>query len=141
MLIIMYAGYVLYCNSDSQEQCLKNKNYACTGKKAKALTNMKSESTIFLYNTDNKTLLGPFTAASEGGTEMEEGAWAADIDEHSASENVKVEWEELHLLQNAPKLLPFLNDPKTCTLSETQTQRALDILKQAPLYVHEPKTE
>jgi hypothetical protein len=137
----MYAGFVLYCNNESQEQCLKSKNYVCTGKKGSSLDKIKPDSTIFLYNSDNQTLLGPFTSSEEEGTDFEEGAWAVDIDEHSASENVKVEWEELHLLQNAPKLLPFLNDPKTCTLSETQTQRALDMLKTAPLYIHKSETE
>jgi hypothetical protein len=60
-----------------------------------------------------------------------------DIDEHSASENVKLEWENLHRLENAPKNLPFLENPKTCELSTTQTQRALDLLKEAPLYIDE----
>jgi hypothetical protein len=90
---------------------------------------------IFLYNLDNKSLLGPFTALSEGGRTVDTGAWTMNIDEHSASENVKVEWEELHKLDDAAEKLPFLNDPKTCALSTTQTQRALDLLKQAPLYV------
>jgi hypothetical protein len=70
---------------------------------------------------------------------LDAGAWAEDIDEHSASENVKLEWEELHHLMNAADKLPFLKDPKTCALSTTQTQRALDLLKQAPLYVQARK--
>jgi hypothetical protein len=60
-----------------------------------------------------------------------------EIDEHSASQNVKLEWENLHRLENAPAKLPFLESPKTCELSTTQTQRMLDLLKQAPLYIDE----
>jgi hypothetical protein len=137
----MYAGYVLFCDNQSQEQCLKQKNYACTGAKAVPLHSIKIGSIIFLYDGNAQTLLGPFTSESEGAGALQEGAWAADIDEHSASENVKVGWEELHLLQNAPKQLTFLNNPATCSLSETQTQRALDLLKQAPLYVDESKIQ
>jgi hypothetical protein len=58
-----------------------------------------------------------------------------EVDEHSASENVKLEWEELHRLENASAQLPFLEAPKTCELSTTQTQRILDLLKQAPVYI------
>jgi hypothetical protein len=135
----MYAGYVLICDNASQEQCLNRRLYVCADKKIAPQEKIKRGATIFLYNTDTKALLGPFTALGEGGEELEEGSWAIDIDEHSASENVKVEWEELHLLQNAPDELPFLKDPKTCSLSETDTQRALDMLKEAPLYVHKAK--
>jgi hypothetical protein len=131
---IMYAGYVLFCNSASQEQCLRLKLYTCADRITTPMNKVKKGSVIFLYNTETKILLGPFTAASEGGRTLESGAWAVDIDEHSASENVKVEWEELHQIENAPEKLPFLNNSKTCVLSETQTQRALDILKQAPVY-------
>jgi hypothetical protein len=135
MVGTMYAGYVFFCNNESEEQCLRQKKYACIKGSTDAAGSIPEGSTIFLYNGDKQTLLGPFTA-SEGGMIWEKGAWAEDIDEHSASANVKVGWEELHLLQNAPKQLPFLNDPKTCSLSETQTQRTLDTLKQSPLYVN-----
>ncbi|MCW4047714.1 MAG: hypothetical protein NWE99_09195 [Candidatus Bathyarchaeota archaeon] len=139
--ITMYAGYVFICNNTSQEQCLHRKLYVCTDKKIAPQEKIKRGATIFLYNTDTKALLGPFTALSEGGQELEKGSWAIDIDEHSASENVKLEWEELHLLQNASEVLPFLKNPETCTLSETDTQRALDLLKEAPRYVHDAKHE
>jgi hypothetical protein len=137
--ITMYAGYVFICNSTSQEQCLNRKLYVCTDKEIAPEEKIKRGATIFLYNTDTKALLGPFTALSEGGEELEEGSWAIDIDEHSFSENVRVDWEKLHLLQNATDVLPFLKEPMTCSLSETDTQRALDLLKAAPLYIHKAK--
>ena len=135
----MYSGYVLLCTNASQEQCLRRKLYTCTDKKNMPKEEIKIGSVIFLYNIDDKSLLGPFTALSEGAGAVDTGAWAMDIDEHSASENVKVEWETLNRLENAPEKLPFLNDPKTCALSTTQTQRILDLLKTSPFHVQERK--
>ena len=133
----MYSGYVLFCNKTSQEQCLRQKMYTCADRKTAPTEKIRVGSVIFLYNVDDKSLLGPFTALSEGGETVDAGAWAMEIDEHSASENVKLEWEDLHRLENAPVQLPFLETPKTCELSTTQTQRVLDLLKQAPLYLYE----
>ena len=133
----MYSGFVLFCSNATQEQCLRQKQYTCADKKSTPTAKIKVGSIIFLYNTDDMSLLGPFTALSEGGGTVDTGAWAMKIDEHSASENVKLEWENLHHLESAPEKLPFLKTPKTCELSTTQTQRALDLLKQAPLYINE----
>ena len=133
----MYSGYVLFCNKTTQEQCLRQKQYTCADKKTAPTAKIKVGAIIFLYNVDDKSLLGPFMALSEGGGTVDAGAWAMKIDEHSASENVKLEWEDLHRLENAPSKLPFLEAPKTCELSTTQTQRVLDLLKQAPLYIQE----
>jgi Development and cell death domain len=133
----MYSGFVLFCSNATQEQCLRQKQYTCADKKRTPTAKIKAGSIIFLYNTDDMSLLGPFTALSEGGGTVDTGAWAMKIDEHSASENVKLEWEDLHHLESAPEKLPFLKTPKICELSTTQTQRALDLLKQAPLYINE----
>ncbi|HUK85205.1 MAG TPA: hypothetical protein VLU95_05030 [Candidatus Acidoferrum sp.] len=98
---------------------------------------LKTGTVVFLYNTDNKSLLGPFTTLSEG-DELDAGTWVMDVDENNMPyEDVKVTWEDLHILENAPDKLPFLIDPETCKLSTTQTQRALDILKEGPLYLYE----
>jgi hypothetical protein len=109
--------------------------YTCADKETAPTAKVKVGSVIFLYNTEAGTLVGPFTALSEGAETVDAGAWKADIDDHSASQNVKLEWEELHTLVNAAEKLPFLKEPKTCALTTTQTQRALDLLKQAPLYL------
>ena len=139
MLLSMYSGFVLFCNSVSQEECLRKRIYSCADKQAMPTTEVKVGSVLFLYNVDNKSLLGPFTALSEGGETVDAGAWAMDIDEHTASENVKVTWEELHKLENAPEKLPFLKKPKSCALSSTQTQRILNLLKQAPPYIQQDR--
>ncbi len=133
----MYSGFVLFCSNTTQEQCLRQKQYTCADKENVPTAKIKVGSIVFLYNTDDKSLLGPFTALSEGGGEVDTGAWEMRIDEHSASENVKLEWEDLRRLENAPATLPFLESPKTCELTTTQTQRALDVLMQAPLHIQE----
>lgn len=133
----MYSGYILFCSNTSLEQCLRRRVYTCADKKTMPTEKVKAGSVIFLYNIDDDSLLGPFTALSEGGRALETGAWAMDVDMHSASENIRVEWEELHRLEKAAGQLPIVKSPKACVLSTTQTQRALDLLKQAPVYIQQ----
>lgn len=132
----MYDGYIFFCNKTSRQQCLSRKRFTCVDEKTKPKDPIKEGSVIFLYNVDDKSLLGPFTALTEGGDELDAGTWAMDMDEHIPSEDIKVTWEDLHTIQNAPEKLPFLNDPKSCKLTFTQTQRALDMLKQGELYLY-----
>ena len=131
----MYEGYVLFCNTSSRQLCLSRQRYTCADKKTKP-TEIKEGSVIFLYNVDDKSLLGPFTALTEGGDELDAGTWVMDVDEHIPSEDIKVTWEDLHIIHNAPEKLPFLDEPKTCKLSTTQTQRVLDLLQEGPLYLY-----
>ena len=131
----MYDGYIFYCNKTSQQQCLSNKRYTCTDEKTKpAEEKIKVGSIIFLFNIDDKSLLGPFTALAEG-DQLDAGAWAMNVETHIPSEDLKVTWEDLHIIQNAPEKLPFLKNPKTCKLTSLETQNALDILKQGELYI------
>jgi hypothetical protein len=134
----MYDGYIFFCNKTSQQQCLTNKRYTCADGQTKPTEEIKAGSIIFLYNVDDKSLLGPFTAMREG-DELDAGAWAMDVDTHIPSEDLKINWEELHVIQNAPENLPFLKDPKTCKLTTLQTQRALDMLKKGELYLYAKK--
>ncbi len=131
----MYDGYVFFCTKESQQQCLSSKRYTCAGKPSKTAERIKEGSVIFLYNVDDKSLLGPFTALTEGGDELDAGAWAEDVDTKIPSEDLRVTWEDLHLIRNAPKELPFLEHPHTCRLTTLQTQRTLDLLKQGELYL------
>lgn len=132
----MYDGYVFFCNKTSQQQCLSSKRYTCADEQTKPSEEIKEGSVIFLYNVDEKSLLGPFTALTMGGDELDAGTWAMDVDTHIPSEDIKVTWEDLHILKNPAEQLPFLSDPKTCKLSFTQTQRVLDLLKQGELYLY-----
>jgi hypothetical protein len=131
----MYDGYVFFCTKESQQQCLSNKRYTCADEKTRPKEEeIKVGSIIFLFNLDDKSLLGPFTALAEG-DELDAGAWSMDVDEHIPSEDLKVTWEDLHLLQDAPEKLAFLKNPKTCRLTSLETQNALDQLKQGQLYL------
>lgn len=134
----MYSGYVLFCNKTSQQQCLSRKLYTCADQKTKPTDKINPGTIVFLFNMDDKTLLGPFTALEEGGEALDAGAWAMNVDEHIPSEDIKVTWEELHIIDNAPDKLPFLNDPKKCALSTNQTQNILDLLRlQGKPYLYE----
>jgi hypothetical protein len=133
----MYDGYVLFCSKGSMQECLSKKRYTCADKETpKVMEEIKANSVVFLFNTDDKSLLGPFTSLPEG-DDLDAGAWAMDIDDNMEPySDVNVKWEDLHLLRNAPDQLPFLKEPKTCKLTTTQTQRALDLLKQGELYLY-----
>lgn len=137
----MYDGYVLFCTHKSRQECLISKHFRCTDKKLKNPKKIKINSLIFLYNTDDRTLLGPFTALTENATELDAGAWAMDVETHALSENIKVTWEDLHIIHDAPAKLPFLLNPRTCKLGFTQTQRVLDLLKQGELYLYSQERE
>jgi hypothetical protein len=71
-----------------------------------------------------------------GGTELDAGTWAEDVETHIPSEDLKVNWENLHIIKNAPDQLPFLQDPKRCKLTSLETQNALDLLRQGELYLY-----
>ena len=132
----MYNGYVFFCNKASQQQCLSNRRYTCADKD-KPAEKIKEGSVIFLYNIDDKTLLGPFTALTEGAEQLDAGAWAEDVDTHIPSEDLKVTWEELHLIQDVPAKLPFISEAKSCKLTSLETQNVLDALKDGKLYLSE----
>jgi len=97
---------------------------------------IKEGSVIFLYNIDNRSLLGPFTALEEGGTKLDAGTWRMDVDTKIPSEDLRVTWENLHVLRDADKELPFLRDMKTCKLGSSTTQRVLDLLAQSEPYLY-----
>ncbi|MDR0374063.1 MAG: hypothetical protein LBI79_11075 [Nitrososphaerota archaeon] len=115
---------------------MSTKRYVCTPAQAKPPEPIKEGSVIFLYSSSDDNLLGPFTALSEGAAELDAGAWAMNIDTNVPSEDLKVTWEDLHIIPNAREKLPFLVEPKICKLSTKQTQWALDLLKQGELYLY-----
>jgi hypothetical protein len=132
----LYDGYVFYCTNKTRQECLINRQFRCVDKKTRRPETIKVNSVIFLYNTQDRTLLGPFTALTEDASELDSGAWRMDVETHIPSENIKVTWEDLHIIHDAPVKLPFLLNPRTCRLGFTQTQRVLDILKQGKLYLY-----
>jgi hypothetical protein len=130
----MYSGYLLLCNNLSFGECLSKRKYACSDKFTDEISKIKANSVLFMYNSEKDTLVGPFTAASEGATRIETGTWDSDIDEHSASANVTLQWEDPHILEKAAERFPFLKNPEKCELSSLWTHSMLDALKEAPLF-------
>lgn len=74
-----------------------------------------------MLNDKTRTLLGLFTVV-RGPEELEKGTWYSRVDEHSFSENIKVEWERLHELKNVTDKIPFLRGTKECALTDLQTR-------------------
>ena len=130
----MYVGYVFLCNEESLKDCVRQKLFNCSGESSKTIQEVPAGAVVFLLNTDSKTLIGPFTAPDSTRRGLEPGTWTEVTDMHDVSENIRVEWEDLHELKNAQDSFPFLKDIKACKLSEFQTQELLDALGQAPLF-------
>jgi hypothetical protein len=130
----MNSGYILFCGQASFGQCLSKRLYTCAGKEAEAVKKIPKNAVLFVFNSDTKTIVGPFTAANEGATRIETGTWSSTIDEHSASANIRLEWVDLHIIDKASDRFNFLSNPKKCALSSLTTQTLLDALKEAPVY-------
>lgn len=138
-MLFMQLGYVFLCNNASMTECMRNKRFSCSGKQVKIYKELEMNTVIFLFNDETDTLLGPFTVV-KGPEDLEKGTWYSSVDEHSFSENLKVEWERLHELKNATDKIPFLKDTKEYALTDLQIQELLSTLKDAPLYT-ESKSE
>jgi hypothetical protein len=130
----MYAGYVFVCSTESLGDCLRRKVFSCSGEAAEAARGLAGGSVVFLFNADSDTLVGPFTAVGSARSGLEPGAWTEVLDNPGVSENIGVEWEELHQIGNAREEFPLLKDLKTCKLSRLQLQDLLDALKKGALF-------
>jgi hypothetical protein len=130
----MYSGYLIFCGKTTLGQCLSKRLFTCADSHGEEVASIKKGSVLFAYNPETRTLVGPFTAASGGAARIETGAWATKIDEHSASANVKLEWEDLHVIKNADEQFSFLAKFEKCELSTIRVQTLLDALKEAPKF-------
>ncbi len=130
----MNTGYVLFCGQTGFSHCISKRLYACQDQHKDEVATIKRGSVLFIYNTETESLVGPFTAANEGASRVETGTWRSVIDEHSASENIKLEWEDLHVIEKAGDRFEFLKNPEKCEVSPIWTQELLDALAEAPKY-------
>jgi hypothetical protein len=129
----MYVGYVFVCNTSSLKNCMKSKKYVCSGEQVDVAQDIETDAVVFLYVSEADTLIGPFTVVDESGENLQPGTWTSSVDRRNVSENIKVEWEELHELKNAQEKFAFLKEANTCNLTQSQIQEMLDTLKEAPL--------
>jgi hypothetical protein len=129
----MYVGYVFVCNSSSLKNCVKSKKYVCSGEQVDVAQDVETDAVVFLYVSEADTLIGPFTVVDEPNENLQPGTWTSSIDRRNVSENIKVEWEELHELKKAQEKFSFLKEANTtCSLKQSQIQEMLDTLKEAP---------
>jgi len=131
-MIVAHAGYLFICGTSAIKECFQNKTFSCSIDAAKVAQKIGIGSVLFLYNPDSQELVGPFTVTN-GTMDLEPGTWVTDT-EHRFPARFGVEWEEVHVVKNAPKEFPFLAKRQSCALTETQTQRMLYVLKSAPLF-------
>jgi hypothetical protein len=128
----MYIGHVFLCDAGSLKDCIRRKAFSCTSENVEKVREIEVGSTVFLYNMNADTVVGPFTATGSTGPGLEQGSWKEITDINNKS-NVRVEWEDLHELTNAREKFSFLEDLEICKLSHFQTQELMDALKNAPL--------
>jgi hypothetical protein len=131
-VLTMYVDYVFVCNSSSLKNCVRNKKYICSGEQVDVAQDIETDAVVSLYVSEANTLIGPFTVVDEPRANLQPGTWDSSIDRSSISENIKVEWEELHELKNAQEKFSFLKEFNTCSLAQSQIQEMLDALKEAP---------
>ena len=121
------------CDASSVKDCVRRRSFTCTGEKVQIVSEMDVGSIVFLLNMDSNTLVGPFTATGSSEAGMKPGTWK-EVTETQTNAGIRVEWEDLHELQNAMDKFPFLKDINVCKLSHFQTQDLLNALEDAPLF-------
>jgi hypothetical protein len=130
----MKAGYLFLCGSKTQDECFQKHLLGNVERHWGAVQEIKIGDVLFLYNTKSRSLIGPFTAASEGGWEIDPEAWVYMRPLRFPAQ-VKVKWDALHILKNANNKFAFLVDRKVCRLTHEQTSSLLSALKKAPTFV------
>ena len=136
----MYSGYLFFCSKSNLAQCISRRTFTCADLHKDHIEKIKRGTVLFMYNIDTEALVGPFTSVTEDAERIEPGTWATGIDRDSFTGNVTVEWEDLHIIENALEKFSFLKDPKTCEIPSLTVQELLEALKQAPLYQGEAET-
>ena len=130
----MYQGYLFLCQSNSINDCIKNKRISCSESQVNIAKEVQAGVLVFLLNSELDILIGPFTASDEMKTGIEPGAWNTSVDNKSFSGNIFVKWESLHELKNATDKISFLNNINNCELNHSQIQELLEILDNSPNY-------
>lgn len=125
-------GYLFLCSNLTQKECFQRKLFGVSKKWLSIVKEIKPESTLFLYNINSKQLIGPFTAASDGGLNLDLEAWK-NTSQWGFPAQVRVDWKGLHVVEDAKKRFTFLS--ATCfRLTEDQNSIIFDALKAAPVF-------
>lgn len=130
----MNAGYLFLCSNLTQRECFQRRLFGLSIKQLETVQKIKKGDALFLYNINSKTLIGSFTAASDGGMNIEPEAWINTTPTGYPAQ-VRVEWFELHEIRNAFRMFSFLTEFELCQLSQEKTQILFDTLKKASIFV------
>jgi len=69
----MYQGYLFLCQSNSINDCIKNKRISCSESQVNIAKEVQAGVLVFLLNSELDILIGPFTASDEMKTGIEPG--------------------------------------------------------------------
>lgn len=111
------------CNRETEEECFQKKLVGAPARAWKEVKEVKEGDIIFLYNIDTDTLHGPFTAETEGTTNIDPYALM-----RKNPSQVKIGWTDLSKITEASKKFPFLGR-KTLSLSNDEGKIILDALQ------------
>lgn len=128
------AGYLFLCSNLTQKECFQRMLFGISKKRLNTVREIKTGSTLFLYNMNSKTLIGPFIAASEGGANLVPEAWTKTHPKGFPAQ-VYVNWKNLHIVKDAENRFQFLRDRQTCKLTPEQTGAIQNALNEAPSFV------
>ena len=71
-------GYLFHCTRQTEAECLERMLFGAPEKDMQGMKDqIKVGSTVFLYNTSTRAVMGPYTATSEPGLWLEKDAWKA----------------------------------------------------------------
>jgi hypothetical protein len=130
----MSVGYLFLCSNLTQKECFERRLFGLSAKFQHIVEKIQQGSFLFLYNINSKRLMGPFSAASNGKMNIVPEAWTNAMPLGYPAQ-VEVEWRELHEMKEAPRFLTFIKERYHYELSSEETEKVLDALKQAPVFV------
>ena len=83
-------GYLFHCTRQTGAECLERMLFGAPGKDMQGMKEqIKVGSTVFLYNTSTRAVMGPYTATSEPGLWLEKDAWKASDRKFAAQVRVQ----------------------------------------------------
>ena len=126
-------GYVFLCSNRTQSECFRKRLFGLTRKYWGWVEQIEVGTPLFLFNTNSKSLFGPFHAASKGTWNIDPTAWE-NARPLVFPAQVRVKWNELHEIKAAHRRWNFLKDGTFCKLTRRQTNMMRNALKKAPLY-------
>lgn len=130
MANLNHESYLFYCSNRTQKECLERRLFGHSRKYWGWVQQIKKGTTVFLFNIDSKSLIGPFKAAGDGALNIDPRAWE-NVRPIEFPAQVSVERTTAHEIKMASRKYPFLKNGNLCKLSSEQTKTLIDALERA----------